>query len=139
MTPSGANAQNNTAGGIVQGSVPGKPVVSMPATNLNIGMDLWSASPGGAGAAKVRSNPSGASSALAPPTMIGCEGVMPDQWIQVLAFKHFRFFFFLFLCLFSVPLFLYLKTNHLTMKSLVKFLRLCLIVHHGHACAHVRL
>ncbi|KAG7993966.1 hypothetical protein I3843_01G031200 [Carya illinoinensis] len=82
MLADGANAQNSTAGGIVQGSVPGKPVVSMPATNLNIGMDLWSASPGGAGAAKVRPNPSGASSALGPQTMIGCEGVMPDQWVQ---------------------------------------------------------
>ncbi|KAF5463943.1 hypothetical protein F2P56_014066 [Juglans regia] len=59
---------------LADGSVPGKPVVSMPTTNLNIGMDLWSASPGGAGATKVRPNPS--------PTMIGCEGVMPDQWIQ---------------------------------------------------------
>lgn len=75
ITPTGANAQNN--------SVPGKPVVSMPATNLNIGMDLWNASSGGAGAAKGRPNPSGASSALAPPTMIGCEGVLPEQWMQV--------------------------------------------------------
>ncbi|KAB1214602.1 G-box-binding factor 1 [Morella rubra] len=74
MLADGANAQNN--------SVPGKPVVSMPATNLNIGMDLWNASSGGAGAAKGRPNPSGASSALAPPTMIGCEGVLPEQWMQ---------------------------------------------------------
>lgn len=74
ITSSGANAQ---------ASVPGKPVGSMPATSLNMGMDLWNASPAGAGAAKVRSNPSGASSAHGPPTMIGREGVMPDQWMQV--------------------------------------------------------
>lgn len=73
MLADGANAQ---------ASVPGKPVGSMPATSLNMGMDLWNASPAGAGAAKVRSNPSGASSAHGPPTMIGREGVMPDQWMQ---------------------------------------------------------
>jgi plant G-box-binding factor len=57
--------------------VPGKPA-SMPATNLNIGMNLWNASAGGSGAAKVRQNPSGASSAL----VIGGEGPMPEQWVQ---------------------------------------------------------
>lgn len=41
---SGANAQNST----------GKPGVSMPATNLNIGMDLWNASAAGVGAVQVR-------------------------------------------------------------------------------------
>lgn len=71
-----ANAQNNTAEA-VPASVPGKPVVSMPATNLNIGMDLWNASSTAAGAAKMRPNPSGAPSAVVPP------GVMPEQWIQV--------------------------------------------------------
>ncbi|KAJ4714459.1 putative G-box-binding factor [Melia azedarach] len=70
-----ANAQNNTAEA-VPASVPGKPVVSMPATNLNIGMDLWNASSTAAGAAKMRPNPSGAPSAVVPP------GVMPEQWIQ---------------------------------------------------------
>lgn len=80
MLADGANALGNTGGPIGQASVPGKPV-SVPATNLNIGMDLWNASAGGAGAAKVRQNSSGASSALAP-TMIACDGVMPDQWIQ---------------------------------------------------------
>ncbi|KAJ0097579.1 hypothetical protein Patl1_28886 [Pistacia atlantica] len=61
--------------------VAGKPVASMPATNLNIGMDLWNASPAAAGAAKMR--PSGTPSAVvAPAAMIGREGVMPDQWIQ---------------------------------------------------------
>ncbi|KAF3439048.1 hypothetical protein FNV43_RR17323 [Rhamnella rubrinervis] len=77
MLADGANAQNNTAG-TVQASVPGKPVVSMPATNLNIGMDLWNASPGSTGATKLRPTPPGASSA----TMVGREGVMPEQWIQ---------------------------------------------------------
>ncbi|RVW73987.1 G-box-binding factor 1 [Vitis vinifera] len=77
-----ANAQNNISGTSVQASVPGKPVISMPATNLNIGMDLWSASPGGSGATKLRPNPSGISSSVAPAAMVGREGVMPDQWIQ---------------------------------------------------------
>ncbi|KAM1933677.1 hypothetical protein ACFX15_017953 [Malus domestica] len=71
MLADGANAQNST-GTLVQASVPGKPV-SMPGTNLNIGMDLWNASPAGAGAgaAKVRGNPSG------PPSAGGAE-----HWIQ---------------------------------------------------------
>ncbi|XVF59584.1 hypothetical protein PTKIN_Ptkin07bG0287700 [Pterospermum kingtungense] len=67
-----ANAQSNTSGALV----PGKPVVSMPATTLNIGMDLWSGSPAGPGAAKMRPNSSGA---LAT---VPAGGVMPDQWIQ---------------------------------------------------------
>jgi len=82
-TSSGANAHTNTPGAIIQASVPGNPVVSVPATNLNIGMDLWNASPAGAGAAKVRANPSGASSAHVSPAMMGREGVMPDQWVRV--------------------------------------------------------
>uniref|UniRef100_A0A2P2K9F3 Uncharacterized protein MANES_13G136900 n=1 Tax=Rhizophora mucronata TaxID=61149 RepID=A0A2P2K9F3_RHIMU len=68
-----SNAQNNTTGANSQALVAGKPVLSMPATNLNIGMDLWNASPV-AGAAKVRSNPSGSSSAVA--------AAMPEQWVQ---------------------------------------------------------
>lgn len=57
--------------------MPGKPVVSMPATNLNIGMDLWNASAAAApGAPKMRANASGASSAIVP-------AIMPEQWIQV--------------------------------------------------------
>ncbi|KAI4314874.1 hypothetical protein L6164_027740 [Bauhinia variegata] len=55
MLVEGANAQSNS-------SVPGKPVVSMPATNLNIRMDLY-ATPVGAEAAKMRHNQSGASPA----------------------------------------------------------------------------
>ncbi|PON36326.1 Basic-leucine zipper transcription factor [Parasponia andersonii] len=82
MLADGASAQNNSAGSILQASVPGKPVGSMPATNLNIGMDLWNASSGGTGATKLRPNPSAASSSVAPGSMIGREGVMPDQWIQ---------------------------------------------------------
>ncbi|KAG4952166.1 hypothetical protein JHK85_046033 [Glycine max] len=71
MLVDGANAQNNSAGAISQSSVPGKPVVPMPATNLNIGMDLWNASSGGAEAAKMRHNQSGA-----PGVALG------DQWVQ---------------------------------------------------------
>ncbi|GLU19945.1 hypothetical protein SLE2022_361650 [Rubroshorea leprosula] len=58
----------------VQSLVPGKPVVSVPATALNIGMDLWSASPAAAGPTKIRPNSSGAASAAA--------SGMQDQWIQ---------------------------------------------------------
>ncbi|KAK9948662.1 hypothetical protein M0R45_004227 [Rubus argutus] len=65
MLAEGANAQNNTA------LVPGKPVVSMPATSLNMGMDLWNASPAGTGTAKMRGNQSGAPSAVGG-----------DHWIQ---------------------------------------------------------
>ncbi|XP_004509240.1 G-box-binding factor 1 [Cicer arietinum] len=70
MLVDGANAQNNTAGPISQSSVPGQPVVSMPATNLNIGMDLWNASSAGAEAAKMRHNQSGA------------PGAAGEHWMQ---------------------------------------------------------
>ncbi|KAI5588602.1 hypothetical protein BDE02_05G108200 [Populus trichocarpa] len=70
-----ANAQSNSAGANIQTSVPGKPVGSMPATNLNIGMDLWNASPDASGTTKMRPNPSGASSGIVP-------AGMPEQWIQ---------------------------------------------------------
>lgn len=82
ITCTSANAQNNISGAIIQASVPGKPVIAMPATNLNIGMDLWSASPVGSGATKLRPNPSGISAPVAP-AMVVREGIMPDQWIQV--------------------------------------------------------
>lgn len=39
-----------------QNLVPGKPVASKPATNLNIGMDLWNGSPAAAGTANIRAN-----------------------------------------------------------------------------------
>ncbi|KAF8014251.1 hypothetical protein BT93_H0172 [Corymbia citriodora subsp. variegata] len=73
MLADGANAQNNTA--VMQASVTGKPVVPTPATNLNIGMDLWNASSAG-GAARIRPNPGAASSNHVP------TGMMPDQWMQ---------------------------------------------------------
>jgi plant G-box-binding factor len=47
----------------------------MPATNLNIGMDLWNAS-SAAGATKMRPNPSCATSGVVP-------AGLPEQWIQV--------------------------------------------------------
>jgi plant G-box-binding factor len=78
ITSLGANAQSNNVGAVVEASILGKHV-SMPETNLNIGMDLWNASVGGAGVAKVRQNPYGASLEH----MIGSEDVMPEQWIQV--------------------------------------------------------
>lgn len=70
---SATNAQSNTDG--VQASVPGKPVAAIPATNLNIGMDLWNPSSAAAGGTKMRPNPAGGSAAAAP--------AMNDQWIQV--------------------------------------------------------
>lgn len=48
----------------------------MPATNLNIGMDVWNASAAGPGAIKIQQNATG--------PVIGHEGRMNDQWIQVL-------------------------------------------------------
>ncbi|KAI3665504.1 hypothetical protein L6452_44131 [Arctium lappa] len=76
-----ANAQNNNSGPNIQTSVPGNPVVSMPGTNLNMGMDLWNPSTG-SGTMKIRSNPSGVSRTAVPPPMMGREGMMPDQWVQ---------------------------------------------------------
>ncbi|KAE8655106.1 G-box-binding factor 1 [Hibiscus syriacus] len=67
-----ANAQSNNAGALV----PGKPVVSMSGTTLNIGLDIWSGSPAATGAAKMQPNASGAVVTVAPGV------VMPDQWIQ---------------------------------------------------------
>lgn len=59
----------------VQGSLPMKPVA--PATNLNIGMDLWSSAAGGA--AKMRPNSAGA---IAPAPLVTRDGVVPEQWID---------------------------------------------------------
>ena len=74
-TYAGANAQNNAVNTSIQASVPGKPVVPMPTTNLNIGMDLWNSSSTGA----VKRGPS---PGVIP--AVGHEGLMPDhQWIQV--------------------------------------------------------
>lgn len=55
-----ANAQSTTTGAVVPSIVSGKPIGVVPATNLNIGMDLWNASPAGVGPAKLRPNPSSA-------------------------------------------------------------------------------
>jgi hypothetical protein len=80
ITSLGANAQSNTVGAIVEASVPEK-LVSMPESNLNIGIDFCNASAGSAGAAKVTQSPSGTSSAL----VIGSEGFhpTPEQQMQV--------------------------------------------------------
>ncbi|KAL8531948.1 hypothetical protein ACS0TY_008526 [Phlomoides rotata] len=76
MLVDGANAQNNGVPNSFQTSVPGNPVGSVPATNLNIGMDLWNANPAGSGAMKLQPNSAGVSQTVAP------SGVMNDQWIQ---------------------------------------------------------
>ncbi|KAK1422133.1 hypothetical protein QVD17_25036 [Tagetes erecta] len=70
-----ANARNNNSGPNVQTPVPGNPVASMPATSLNIGMDLWNP-PNGSGSMKMQPNQSGVSQPVAPPPM------MADQWVQ---------------------------------------------------------
>ncbi|KAL1810122.1 hypothetical protein ACET3Z_027112 [Daucus carota] len=74
MLADGASAQNTVAG-----SVPGNALVSVPAANLNIGMDLWNASPAGNGSLKVRQNPS---AAVVPGTVMGRDAMMPDQWVN---------------------------------------------------------
>ncbi|KAL0332510.1 UNVERIFIED_CONTAM: G-box-binding factor 1 [Sesamum calycinum] len=76
MLADGANAQNNAIPVNFQNPVPGNPVASMPPTNLNIGMDLWNASPASSGAMKLRPSPPGISPGIAP------SGVMNDQWVQ---------------------------------------------------------
>lgn len=65
-----ASARNNNSGPNIQTPVPGNPVVSMPATNLNMGMDLWNPS------MKMQPNHSGVPQTPAPPPM------MADQWVQ---------------------------------------------------------
>ncbi|TKY70355.1 G-box-binding factor 1 [Spatholobus suberectus] len=82
MLVDGANAQNNSVGATPQSSVPGRPVGSMSATSLNIGMDLWNASPAGAEAAKMRHNQSAASGVVTPPTIMGREVALGEKWIQ---------------------------------------------------------
>ncbi|XP_045824225.1 G-box-binding factor 1-like isoform X2 [Trifolium pratense] len=59
----------NKKGGFDLMLVNGNPVVSIPATNLNIGMDLWNASPANAEATKLRHNQSSAPGA-------------GEQWMQ---------------------------------------------------------
>ena len=72
LTLSGANAQNSSGGAISQ----------KPATNLNIGIDLWNASAAGSDVAKLRHNQSGVSAGVAPSTIMGREVALGDQWIQ---------------------------------------------------------
>lgn len=55
----------------------------MPGANLNIGMDIWNATPAGAESAKMRHNQSGASGAVAPSAIMGREVALGEQWIQV--------------------------------------------------------
>ncbi|MED6197171.1 G-box binding factor [Stylosanthes scabra] len=77
MLADGANAQNNA---VTQSS--GKAAGSMAATNLNIGMDLWNASSAGADATKLRNNQPAAPGAVTPPTIMGREVALGEQWIQ---------------------------------------------------------
>jgi len=121
ITCAGANAQHNNtvhySGSALESSfsargqpaaklpitVPGKPAVTVPTTNLNIGMDLWNnTAPVGSVPIKARPNAPGVSQAIVPGPMVGREGVMPEhQWMQVvctvmifLCFKPFYFNFF---------------------------------------------
>ncbi|RWR95692.1 G-box-binding factor 1-like protein isoform X1 [Cinnamomum micranthum f. kanehirae] len=102
MIADGANAQHNNtvhySGSALESSfsargqpaaklpitVPGKPAVSVPTTNLNIGMDLWNnTAPVGSVPIKARPNAPGVSQAIVPGPMVGREGVMPEhQWMQ---------------------------------------------------------
>ncbi|XP_058228595.1 G-box-binding factor 1 isoform X2 [Rhododendron vialii] len=78
-----ANAQNKAAGPNLQASVPGNSVVSsVPVANVNMGMDLWSASPAGAEAVKMRPGPPGVGTTVAPATLAGHEGIRTNQWTQ---------------------------------------------------------
>ncbi|XP_068656719.1 G-box-binding factor 1-like isoform X2 [Aristolochia californica] len=63
-------------------SISGKPPVTMPATNLNIGMDLWNSSPAGGVTIKGRSNSASTPSVVVPPPLAGREVVPPDMWIN---------------------------------------------------------
>lgn len=68
---------------LADASVPGKPVASVPTTNLNIGMDLWNPSSAGASPMKTRPNASGVSPQVPPATAAGHEGVVHDHhWVQ---------------------------------------------------------
>ncbi|KAI3934102.1 hypothetical protein MKX01_027137 [Papaver californicum] len=78
MLEEGANAQNNGtvgySGAVVPATVPGKPVGTIPGTNLNMGMDLWNTSPVGTIPLRV---------ATVQSKMVGHEGVPADHvWVQ---------------------------------------------------------
>ncbi|PIA55652.1 hypothetical protein AQUCO_00700161v1 [Aquilegia coerulea] len=100
MLADGANAQNTSAhhssaavGSSLNGNgepsanfpvpLPGNPVGDIAATNLNIGMDLWNASPVGSVPLRARSNASGVVPAVAPVKRDGHEGIVPEHlWGQ---------------------------------------------------------
>ncbi|XP_074275261.1 G-box-binding factor 1 [Silene latifolia] len=65
MLEDGANAHNNASNGGSMGPVQGNPV-PMPATNLNIGMDLWN----GNAPAAVKLQPNGGVSSAVVPSMV---------------------------------------------------------------------
>ncbi|OIT06405.1 PREDICTED: G-box-binding factor 1-like [Nicotiana attenuata] len=73
MLADGASAQNNPTTANYQTSMHANPV-TVPATNLNIGMDVWNASSAGPGAIIIQPNANG--------PVIGHEGRMNDQWVQ---------------------------------------------------------
>ncbi|XP_043714205.1 G-box-binding factor 1-like isoform X3 [Telopea speciosissima] len=100
MLADGANAQNTSmaqcSGAPIESSfsargqpaanvavsMPGKSAVTLPVTNLNIGMDLWNASPGGV-PMKTRPNASVGSPAVVSAPVVGREGVVAEHmWIQ---------------------------------------------------------
>ncbi|VFQ93406.1 unnamed protein product [Cuscuta campestris] len=56
------------------------PVLNVPATNLNIGMNLWSSSVG-PGPNTMLPNASGVSQGVVFTPVMGREGMMPEQWI----------------------------------------------------------
>ncbi|XP_058080221.1 G-box-binding factor 1 isoform X2 [Magnolia sinica] len=95
MLADGANAQNNAAYSTAAAepsfpargqpapslpvSVPGKPVVPVPATNLNIGMDLWNASSAGSVPIKARPAAAGVPPAVVPAPMQPEHMWIPDE------------------------------------------------------------
>ena len=85
-----ANARNSNSGSNTQTSAPGNPVVSVPTTNLNIGMDLWNPS-AGTGSMKMQPSHSGVSQTGQP--TVGRESMMADQWVQVSKILVTGFFF----------------------------------------------
>ncbi|CAN6482207.1 unnamed protein product [Victoria cruziana] len=82
MSPTGESCltgQGQTAT-LPPSTVSGKPVG--PTTNLNIGIDLWNASPAGAVNVKARSAAAGVSSTVVPAPIIAREGAPSDLWMQ---------------------------------------------------------
>ncbi|KAA8537660.1 hypothetical protein F0562_027350 [Nyssa sinensis] len=83
MLPDGRNEKSNISvqynGENPSATVTGKPVLRT--TNLNIGMDLWNASPAGATPMKTRPNASDASPQVGPAT--GREAILHDHQLYV--------------------------------------------------------